>query len=60
MIANRNGFFDGLENLSQKELRRKGSIKFLSKREKLQFELERINERQRKLELAKAKKEADL
>ena len=54
------GFFDNLEHLTAQELRKKGSIRFLSKREKMQFELERINERQRKLEMSKAKKEADL
>ena len=60
MIPNVGGFFDNLEHLTAQELRKKGSIRFLSKREKMQFELERINERQRKLEMSKAKKEADL
>ena len=49
MIQNRNGFFDNLEMLSVKELKKRGSINFLSKREKMQFELDRINERERKL-----------
>ena len=60
MVQNRNGFFDNLEMLSSKELRKKGSISFLSKRERAQFQLERILEREQKLQLAKAKKEADL
>ena len=60
MIPNKNGFFDNLEVLSAKELRKKGSINFLSKRERAQFELDRIIEREQKLQLAKAKKEADL
>ena len=46
--------------LSAKELRKKGSISFLLKREKAQFQLNRIVEREQKLQLAKAKKEADL
>jgi len=60
MVPNRNGFFDNLEQLSAKEMRRKGSISFLSKKDKLQFELERINEREEKLQLSKRKKMADL
>ena len=60
MIPNIGGFFDNLEHLTAQELRKKSSIRFLSKREKMQFELERINERQRKLEKSKSKKEADL
>ena len=60
LIPIRNGFFDNLEVLSAKELRKKGSINFLSKREKTQFELDRILEREQKLQLAKANKEADL
>ena len=60
MVQNRNGFFDNLKMLSTKELRKKGSISFLSKRERTQFQLERILEREQKLQLAKAKKEADL
>ena len=60
MIPNVGGFFDNLEQLTAQELRKKGSIRFLSKRQKMEFELERINERQQKLKLSKAKKEADL
>ena len=48
MIPNRNGF-DNLEMLSVKELKKKGSISFLSKREKIQFQLDRIKEREQKL-----------
>ena len=32
MVPNRNGFFDGLEPLSSKELRRHGGISFQSKK----------------------------
>lgn len=60
MIPNPNGFFDNLEPLSTKELCQKSSISFLTKRERMQFELDRINEREQKLQLARAKKEADL
>ena len=60
MIPNVGGFFDNLEQLTAQELRKKGSIRFMSKRQKVEFELERINERQRKLEKSKSKKEADL
>ena len=60
MIPNKGGFFDNLEPLSIIELKRKGSVNFLTKKEKLQFELERLNEREEKLRLAKMKKEADL
>ena len=60
MIPNKGGFFDNLEPLNFKEMKRKGSINFLTKKEKLQFELERLKEREEKLQLAKRKKEADL
>ena len=45
MIPNVGGFFDNLEQLTAQELRKKGSIRFMSKRQKMEFELERINER---------------
>ena len=32
----------------------------MTKRQKMEFELQRLNEREEKLQLAKAKKEADL
>ena len=32
----------------------------MTKRQKIEFELQRLNEREEKLQLAKAKKEADL
>ena len=60
MIPNKGGFFDNLVPLNVKELKQKGSVNFLTKKEKLQFELERLNEREEKLRLAKMKKEADL
>ena len=60
MIPCRDGFFDDLEPLSARDMRKKGSINFLSKREKMEMELERIHEREEKLQLNKQKKEADL
>ena len=60
MIPNRNGFFDNLEQLSAKELKKKGSLSFLTKRERMEMELGRIKERQHKLDMARRKKEADL
>ena len=49
MVKNKDGFFDNLEMLSAKELRKKSSINFLSKRERAQFQLDRILEREQKL-----------
>ena len=60
MMPNRNGFFDGLEPLSSKELRKHGGISFQSKKQRMEMQLARINEREEKLRLSKAKKEADL
>ena len=56
----REGFFDGLEVLSSKDLRKKTSVSFLSKKQKLEMQLARIQEREQKLQLAKEKKEADI
>ena len=60
MVENRNGFFDDLEELSVKQLKKHGGISFISKKQRLEFELQRLNERQQKLELAVLKKQADL
>ena len=60
MIPNREDFFTGLEMLDSRQLKKKSTISFLSKRERMENQLALINERQQKLELAKAKKEADL
>ena len=60
MIENRNGFFDGLDELSVKQLKKHGGVSFISKKQRLEFELQRLNERQQKLELAVLKKQADL
>ena len=45
MIADPSGFFDNLEPLSVADLRRKGSVSFLTKRTRMEMELARINER---------------
>ena len=56
MVSNRDGFFDDLDLLPPKELKKNASISFLSKRQRLEAELVRINERDQKLQLARAKK----
>ena len=60
MVVNRNGFFDDLEPLAGKELRKHGGISFQSKKQRLEVELARIEEREEKIALSKAKKQADL
>jgi hypothetical protein len=60
MIDNKDGFFDNLDLLNSKELKKSSSISFLSKKQRLEAELARINEREQKLILARAKKQADL
>ena len=60
MVPNPDGFFDNLEELPKAELKKGGSISFLSKRERLANQLRRLEERQHKLEVLKLKKEADL
>ena len=45
MIPDPSGFFDNLEPLSVADLRRKGSVSFLTKRTRIEMELARINER---------------
>ena len=46
MVPLRDGFFDGLDVLSAKEMRRKGNLSFLTKRERMEMELARIAERE--------------
>ena len=60
MIVNHNGFFDDLGTLNSKQLRQKGSISFLSKKQRIQMELARIDQREEALKAARAKKQADL
>ena len=60
MIPLREGFFDGLDMLSAKEMKRKGNLTFMNKRQKMEIQLARINEREKKLQAAREKKEADL
>ena len=60
MMPAPNGFFDNLEELPTQELKKGGRISFLSKRERLENQLRRLEERQHKLEVLKLKKEADI
>ena len=60
MVPNPNGFFDNLDVLGPAELRRKSSLSFVSKKQRLELQLQRITEREEKLAQARAKKEADL
>ena len=45
MFENRNGFFDNLDELSVKQLKKNGDISFMSKKEKLELQLQRIKDR---------------
>ena len=49
----REGFLDGLEVLSGKDLRKKSSINFLTKKQRLEMQLARIQEREQKNQLAR-------
>jgi hypothetical protein len=49
-----------LPELSAKERKRGGGISFLTKQQKLEMQLQRLEEKQQKLELSKQKKQADL
>ena len=49
MIDNSDGFFDNLTPLTAKEMKKKGSVNFLSKKQQLEIQLARINEREQKL-----------
>ena len=60
MIPSNNGFLDNLPELSAKELKKGGGVSFLNKRERLEMQLERLEEKKNRLELAKQKKQADL
>ena len=60
MIPNHNGFMDNLPELSAKELKKGGGVSFLTKRQRLEMQLERLEEKKNRLELAKQKKQADL
>jgi hypothetical protein len=60
MIPINNGFMNDLPELSAKERKRGGGISFLTKQQKLEMQLQRLEEKQQKLELSKQKKQADL
>ena len=61
MIKDPNGFFMKMQSLSAKEIRkRSGYINPMAKREKAEMALERLREKEEKLQLAKQKKQADL
>ena len=60
MIPNNNGFMDNLPELSAKEMKKGSGVSFLSKRQRLEMQLERLEEKKNRLELSKQKKQADL
>jgi len=43
LVNNQDGFFDNLVNLTPRELRKRGSISFQSKSEKIRNQLRRID-----------------
>jgi hypothetical protein len=54
MVKDPNGFFMKMQPLSAKELRkRSGYINPMTKREKVEMALERLNEKEDKIQLAK-------
>jgi tRNA1(Val) A37 N6-methylase TrmN6 len=60
MVPSNNGFLNNLQELSAKELKKGGGLSFMNKKERLEFQLEQIEEKKNKLELSKQKKQADL
>ena len=56
----RAGFFDNLEPLSGKDARLKGSISFLSKKERVEQEIAVLRQRQEKAEAQMRRKQAQL
>lgn len=61
MVNDPTGFLRRMQPLSAKEMRKKGAgINFLTKREKTEMQLARLQEKEEKLQVAKRKKEADL
>ena len=53
MIPNNNGFVNNLPELSGKELKKGGGISFLNKKQKLEMQLERLEDKKNRIELAK-------
>ena len=60
MVPVREGFFDNLVPLSGKEARGRGSINFLSKKEKVEQEIALMRQRQEKADAQMRKKQAQL
>lgn len=61
MVKDPNGFFMKMQPLSAKEIRKRGGyINPMTKREKAEMALERLQEKEEKIQLAKQKKQADL
>jgi len=56
----REGFFDNLEPLSGKDARTKGSISFLTKKERMEQEIAVLRQRQEKAEAQMRRKQAQL
>ena len=60
MIPNNNNFVNDLPELSAKDLKKGGGISFLTKRERLELQLNRLDDKQKKIDDLKQKKQADL
>ena len=60
MVPGNNGFCDSLPELTANEHKHGGSISFLTKKQRLEMQLNRLEEQQKKIELARQKRQADL
>ena len=60
MIPNPNGFCDDLKPLSAKELKKGGGINFFSKQERLETQVQRLEERRESLRDTILKKRGEI
>ena len=60
MIPKREGFFEKLEPLEGKKARKKGSLNFISKKEKVEQQLAILKQRQEQAQAQMRRKEAQL
>ena len=60
MMQGLEGFFENLPELSLKEQKKAGGMSFLSKRQRIELQLARMDEREQKLKETREKKMADL
>ena len=60
MVPENNGFCENLPQLTAKQLSKRTGISFLSKKERLTLQMNRLEEKQKELELSKQKKQAQL